>query len=175
MIDLTAAFEKIGKKFQLGLMNRVMRQQGVDGGRYSPPKPSTGRSRKVQRLKRGSGMLGGVSTIWGGAVKSFRRLYVTGNYAKGAFKYAFDASGVTVFASENLHPDGATYADITRYNSRNWEPNKNITSPPMVFPKTTNEVVMMTDEMAFARKTLADEITRQLRNEIPERTEIVIG
>jgi hypothetical protein len=164
VIDLTEAWTAIGIKFQNGLMNRIFRQQGIDGGMFPPPKPETIWTRKF-KTKRVKGL----------KVKSGKRLWITGNYAKSAFNYLSDQMGVTVFASNNLHPGGATYADITRYNSRNYEPNKNILNPPLVFPRTQSEVLMMDDEIQFARHTLKKAITEQLRAVVPEKVEIPIG
>ena len=164
MIDLTEIWDLIGQKFQNGLMNRIFRQQGIDGGEYAPVKESTMSARRFKSKK-----------VAGKKIKSHKRLWVTGNYAKSAFNYVPDESGVTVFASNNMHPGGATYADITRYNSRNYEPNKFIVDPPLVFPRTVSEVAMMEEEIQYARYVLKEGITERLRVTIPERVEINVG
>ena len=163
-IDLTVAWAAIGEKFRNGLMNRIFRQQGIDGGAFSPPKSSTMKPRRFKSKK-----------VSGVKVKSGKRLWVTGNYAKSAFNYVADGFGVTVFASTNLHPDGATYAAITRYNSRNYEPNKNILNPPLVFPRTAQEVAMMRDEVQFARYALSKALTTEFEKIIPKQVDIYVG
>jgi hypothetical protein len=110
----------------------------------------------------------------------YKRLWVTGNYAKSAFNYVADPNSVTVFASENLHPDGATYSDITKGNSRNFPrspQHKGTDNRPMVFPKTPQEVGLMKDEMAFAAHQIEKGVLSYLKTEglIGYRKEINIG
>lgn len=166
----------IGQKFVLGLARRIRSQVGVDGQGYPPIKKSTAIARGPRRLKKGTAKINGVPTTFGGMATSLKRLFVTGDLAASGFNYAVRPEGVTVFAPDSLHRSGgATYADIIKYNSRNWEPNKNITGPPLVFPKTSAEVAMMRDEMNFARMEIKKAITAHLKAQIPPKTEIPIG
>jgi hypothetical protein len=163
-IDLTEAWALIGEKFRNGLMNRIFRQQGIDGAAFAPPKPETVWTRKFKSKR-----------VKGVKVKSGKRLWVTGNYAKSAFNYLADQTGVTVFASNNLHPGGTSYADITRYNSRNLDPNRFIVNPPLVFPRNASEVSMMKEEVQFARYELSKALTTELEQIIPKQVEIFVG
>lgn len=168
MIDLTACWDRIGKKFAEGLMNRIFRQQGIDGKAFPPPKSKTIGSRKFRTKK-----------VAGQRVKSQKRLWVTGNFANQfARSYAADATGVWVYADDKkMHPGGITYAWIVRRNSRNFPGvNTNIDDPPMIFPRTAQEVGAMQKEVEFARYELKKALTEHYRQLLtPEKREIVIG
>ena len=178
MFDLTQAFEKIGHLFARGLGKRVFDQEGIDGMPYSYVKPSTAKSRGKRRQRKGEAVIRGIPTTFGGFAMSLKRLWVTGRFAKAGFNYVADATGTTVFVSENMHPAGATYAEIVRRNSRGQKRiNRGIEDPPLVFPNNASEVRMMKEEMTQAAQIIKNELVRQIKEQglVVARRELNIG
>jgi hypothetical protein len=200
MIDLTEAWTAIGHWFQLGLMNRIFRQQGIDGAAYSPRSVST--IRGAARRKAGDryvhftyvkeGRVGGSGVMRKGTHRSAaamsydsKRMWHTGHFAKGAFDFLADATGVSVFVKDSFYVSGwgaldpskrQTFAQILRWNSRNFdEVNDKIVDPPLIFPQTAQEVGLMKEEVQFARYTLSKALTTEFEKIIPKQVEIYVG
>ena len=154
--DFRDTFDKIGRIFVQGLSKRVKQQTGIDGSGYSKPAESTLRSRRAKKsAKTGKVLTSSAST---------KRLWVTGEFGNEAFGYTPKANGVKVFVREVSHKLGISYAQILRHNSRGQrELNRNIASPPLVFPVNASEVMLMTDEMEKAKRIFAIEANKQLR------------
>jgi hypothetical protein len=158
-LNMQSLWDKIGKTFVRGLMLRVRRQAGIDGARYSRPAQSTLESRGVTTRP----------NLVGGKVKrakasSLDRLYVTGRFSKGAFASIAGADKVTVYCPDRPYDANVTYADIVRYNSAGQpDVNPNIKRPPLVFPVTPQEVMLMREEFTQAGKLISSGLRGRVR------------
>lgn len=144
-------FDKIGRIFVQGLSKRMKQQKGIDGQGYSAPEPSTLRERRSMNGKAASA--------------STKRLVVTHELSNEGFGYKPSDLGVKIFARNVSHSEGISYERLIEYNSKGQSRvNKNIKSPPLVFPTNGNEVMMMENEMRLAKSIFEKEASKQMKD-----------
>jgi hypothetical protein len=98
------------------------------------------------------------------------RLLVSQDLANRGFTHKATRDGVTIKVSDQLHIQmgkGARkkHSDIISYNSKGQDDlNPHIKRPPLVFPTTGEEVMMMKSEMDQAMRLFELEATRQMQS-----------
>jgi hypothetical protein len=162
-LNFKSVFYRAGRSFVDGLQKRVMGQVGIDGAGYSRPNQSTLEARNPQtkkvRVSEKKAIFKRIKS------SSISRLLVTGRFARGAFGMRATGDGLSVFVREAKHSEGVSFGDIVRYNSRGQEEvNPHIQFPPLVFPTTPQEVLMMREEIYELSKELKIAINRDIGN-----------
>lgn len=179
--DFTKVFQTIGKIFTRGLGLRIKQQQGIDGSGYSRPELSTlkARQRMLAGTRSWKGTTLGITTR--GKVRKVQavgakgltnvpigRLLVSQDLANRGFTHKATKDGVTVMVSDKLHLQMGNqkrqkHSDIISWNSKGQDDlNPHIKRPPLVFPTTGEEVMMMKSEMDQAARLFELEATRQM-------------
>jgi hypothetical protein len=126
--DFTQEFDRLGTQIIRELMNSVVKNVGLDEVPYSRPEVSTLSQRKVRRNK-------SVSIL---------RMFVTGQFARGAFNYLANPMSLKVFVNDTTHPSGKKFTELLAWNSRNQTEykgtNPRVKNPPLIFPTNEEEI-----------------------------------
>lgn len=168
--DFTQAFKVIGTQIVKGLRMRIINQKGLDGASYPSPTPATLAIRKQKTGKGGKALKSSGST---------KRMYVTGDTANEAFSYLHTKTGVSVFALGFNHRSGdVKYNEIIRDNSKGL-PGLNTrikeTNKPIIFPSKPDEIWMLKEEMANAKKILSAEASKQFNTQMKTNIKIKLN
>lgn len=164
MFDFTTIFKEIGRIFVRRLGLNIRNQTGIDGQKYSRPEMSTLKSR--QRALKGKTLRQTKRTEKRPLTSvPISRLFVTQDTSKRAFDSISDKDSATVYVTGKQHiGNKATFQEIIGYNSRGQSNiNSDIKNPPLVFPTTTREVLLMRDEVAQGSRLLKNEVLRQIK------------
>ena len=157
-MNLKNLFTAIGQTFQKELKDNIKGQSDINGSRFSLIKPSTAKARAskigAQKSRASIGNKGIVPRT-GKVRKSaatsvpMTRLFFTERFWKDAFKFTAHNESVEVFVNRGSYPVRAgespiKFAEIVHYNNQgNPSVNKNITSPPLIFPNDMADVKKM--------------------------------
>jgi hypothetical protein len=141
-LDLSNLFNIYAKKFVKEFKGFVRQKTGIDGNTFSPLK-------NVSKTVQKTGKKAGQSR----KRNPNSRLNDSGNFRENFVIGESTDYGMTISGNKSTHPKGISYSNIIAYNNKNSPAvNKNITTPPLIFPTTVQEVKSMGLYQEFEEK-----------------------
>lgn len=186
VLDLSQITGRIGAFFTKELKENVRSQTDINGRRFQIIAPSTARARAsitgatTTKSTKHSGKFfqRGIVPRTGRVRKAvakgvaITRLFFTEEFYKGAFQSKAEKDAVTIGVSRQQYPSHfakstVSFHDIVRYNNAGSPAvNRHIKNPPLIFPRTEDDVRKMKAWGLSQRLLASPETKRQIEQQM---------